>query len=291
MSRPEESVPRPSWWVRALAALPLGALHGLSRVFAFLAWYVFPYKPAVIRQSLALAFPEKTPAEIEAVRREFYRSYGDVMVEIVKSTSMDERDFDDRMQLANFEIVREAISSGTPAVLLAGHQCNWEWLLLALSKHLGFPVDTAYKPLKNAWADREMRALRSRFGARMVPADRMMRDILSRRSVPRLIALAADQEPVASDRRHWTSFLNRDTAFFMGGDVIASSLDYPVFFATIRRTGRGRYLASFELMRAKNEALAPGELTERFARRVERQIHESPADWPWSHKRWRLKRT
>jgi KDO2-lipid IV(A) lauroyltransferase len=291
MSRTEESAPRPSWWVRALAALPLGMLHGLSRVFAFLAWYVFPYKPAVIRNSLAKAFPDKSLTDIEAIRHEFYRSYGDVMVEIVKSASMDEREFDDRMRFTNFDIVREKIASGTPAVLLAGHQCNWEWLLLGMSKRLGFPVDTAYKPLKNAWADREMLALRRRFGARMVPADRVMRDIIARRSVPRLIALAADQEPVASDRRHWTTFLNRDTAFFMGGDVIASSLDYPVFFATIRRTGRGRYEASFELMREKNEALAPGELTERFARRVEQQIHESPADWPWSHKRWRLKRT
>ena len=291
MRRPEESAPRPSWWVRALAALPLGALHSLARTFAFLAWYVFPYKPSVIRDSLATAFPNKTLTEIEAIRREFYRSYGDVMVEIVKTASMDEGEFDERMHFTNFDLVRETIASGTPAVLLAGHQCNWEWLLLGMSKRLGFPVDTAYKPLKNGWADREMLALRSRFGARMVPADRVMRDIIARRSVHRLIALAADQEPVASDRRHWTMFLNRETAFFMGGDVIASSLDYPVFFAAIRRTGRGRYEASFELMREKNEALAPGELTERFARRVEQQIHESPADWPWSHKRWRLKRT
>ncbi|MBM4192240.1 MAG: lipid A biosynthesis acyltransferase [Gammaproteobacteria bacterium] len=291
MSHPEESALQPSWWVRALAALPLGVLHGLSRILAFLASSVLPYKPAVIRQSLALAFPDKTSAEIKAIRREFYRSYGDVMVEIVKSASMTEREFDDRMQFTNFEIVREAISSGTPAVLLAGHQCNWEWLLLGMSKRLNFPVDTAYKPLKSATADREMRALRSRFGARMIPIDRMTRDILVRRRVPRLIVLAADQEPVASDRRHWTQFLNRDTAFFMGGDVLASSLNYPVFFATICRTGRGRYSASFELMRAKNEVLVLGELTERFARRVERQIHESPADWPWSHKRWRLRRT
>lgn len=291
MRRSEESAPRPSWWVRALAALPLVTLHGLSRIFAFLAWHITPYKPRVIRNSLATAFPEKSPAEVESIRREFYRSYGDVTVEIVKSAAIDEREFDQRMHFTNFEIVREAISLGTPAVLCAAHQCNWEWLLLGLSKRLGFPVDTAYKPLKNAWADREMLALRSRFGARMVPADRIMRDIIARRSVPRLIVLAADQEPVASDRRHWTSFLNRDTAFFMGGDVIAGSLDYPVFFAAIRRTGRGRYEASFELMRARGEDLAMGELTERFARRVERQIHQSPADWPWSHKRWRLKRT
>jgi KDO2-lipid IV(A) lauroyltransferase len=124
----------------------------------------------------------------------------------------------------------------------------------------------------------------------MIPSERVMRDLISRRSVPRLIALVADQEPVASDRRHWTRFLNRDTAFFMGGDVIATSLGYPVFFVAIERTGRGRYLASFEQLRAAGETLAPGELTERYARRVERQIHDSPADWPWSHKRWRLRR-
>jgi lauroyl/myristoyl acyltransferase len=23
---------------------------------------------------------------------------------------------------------------------------------------------------------------------------------------------------------------------------------------------------------------------------VERQIHAAPADWPWSHKRWKLKK-
>lgn len=291
MGRSLETAPRPSWWVRALAALPLGVLHGLARGFAFLAWYVAPYKPKVIRDSLSKAFPERSFAEIESIRRTFYRNYGDVMLEIVKSASISERDFDERMTFTNFDAVRETLASGTPAVLLAGHQCNWEWLLLGISRRLGYPVDTAYKPLKNGWADREMRALRSRFGARMIPAERMMKDVIARRRVPRLIALAADQEPVASDRRHWTTFLNRDTAFFMGGDVIASSLDYPVFFATIRRVGRGRYVASFELMRAQGEALAPGELTERYARRVERQIHESPADWPWSHKRWRLSRT
>lgn len=117
-----------------------------------------------------------------------------------------------------------------------------------------------------------------------------MRDLIARRSVPRLVALVADQEPVASDRRHWTHFLNRETAFYMGADVIAATLDYPVYFVAIVRTGRGRYEASFELLRARGERLVPGELTERYARRVERQIHASPADWPWSHKRWRLRR-
>jgi KDO2-lipid IV(A) lauroyltransferase len=38
------------------------------------------------------------------------------------------------------------------------------------------------------------------------------------------------------------------------------------------------------------EQLPPGEFTTRYARLVEAQIREAPADWPWSHKRWKLKK-
>ena len=40
-----------------------------------------------------------------------------------------------------------------------------------------------------------------------------------------------------------------------------------------------------------DEKLAPGELTERYARMVEKQIRDAPPDWPWSHKRWKLKKS
>ena len=289
MTPHRQPVPRSSWWVLALAALPLRLLHGFAALFAWLAFRVFGYRTAIIRDSLAIAFPESTFAERERIRRDFYRGYGDVMMELVKSATMPGAELDRRMRFANLEAMREAIAAGTPVVLLAAHQCNWEWILLGLSRQLGFPVDAAYKPLKNTWADREMLALRSRFGARMIPAERVMRELMARRRVPRLLALVADQEPVASERRHWTRFLNRETAFFMGADVIATSMHYPVFFVAIERTGRGQYLASFECLATAGEPLESGELTERYARRVEQQIRQSPADWPWSHKRWRLR--
>ncbi len=40
-----------------------------------------------------------------------------------------------------------------------------------------------------------------------------------------------------------------------------------------------------------DEKLKPGEITERYARLVETQIRSAPADWPWSHKRWKLKKS
>ena len=280
---------RPAWWVRALAALPLPVLHALGRTFAFLATHVVPYRPKVVRENLSRAFPGLDEAGLKALARDYYRGYGDVMVEIVKSAAIGRDDLRDRMVIKDMELLRAPLAAGTPVVLVAAHQCNWEWVLLALSAELGHPVDAAYKTLTDPWADREMRALRSRFGARMVESGRVMRDLIAHRRQPRVIALVADQEPVASERRHWTTFLNRDTAFFMGPEVIAQTLGYPVFFVAIRRTGRGRYETRFEPLWAPGDTDAPG-ITERFARRVERQIHDAPADWPWSHKRWRLSR-
>jgi KDO2-lipid IV(A) lauroyltransferase len=103
--------------------------------------------------------------------------------------------------------------------------------------------------------------------------------------------MIADQEPTKSEHKHWTRFLNRDTAFFLGAEEIARVTRYPVFFAAMRRTARGRYLMEFTNLAAAGETTAAGELTEHYARLVEAQIRASPPDWPWSHKRWRLKKS
>ena len=278
------------WWVRALAKLPMSALHSVASGIAWLNQHLLPHRSQMVMAHLSMAFPEWSESQCKQLRNRFYANYADVLVEIIKSATMSGEELDRRMRFANLELMQQRLHEGSPVVLLAAHQCNWEWILLGLSRQLGYPVDAAYKPLRNPWADELMLTLRSRFGARMIAAPKLLRDMVGRRRSPRLIALVADQEPVGSDRRHWTRFLNRDTAFFMGGDVIAQTLQYPTFFVAIERVARGEYLASFESLWMPGEALEPGELAERYARQVERQIRNSPADWPWSYKRWRLQR-
>jgi KDO2-lipid IV(A) lauroyltransferase len=93
-----------------------------------------------------------------------------VMLEVVRSAVISGEDLDRRMRFENLQVLREAIAQGGPAVLVVGHQCNWEWLLHGLARNLGYPIDAAYKPLKNRWIDQQMLALRSRFGAQMIPS-------------------------------------------------------------------------------------------------------------------------
>ena len=83
----------------------------------------------------------------------------------------------------------------------------------------------------------------------------------------------------------------RDTAFYMGPEEIARVTRFPVFFVAMRRLSRGHYEMDFQPMAEAGQVLPSGTLTERYARLVEAQIQAAPADWPWSHKRWKLKKS
>jgi KDO2-lipid IV(A) lauroyltransferase len=279
-----------SIWLRLFAALPLPLLYGLARLLAFLAFRVFPYRAHVVRENLSYPFADWDEDTRRRVMRDYYRGFADMLVEIVKSARISPAELRRRVTIANLDVVQAELARGKPVLVLAGHQCNWEWMLLALSVELGYPLDAAYKPLVDGWAEREMLKLRSRFGARLVPANNLLGDIIQRRAVVRAVAMVADQEPVTSERKHWLKFLGRDSAFFLGPEEIARTTRYAAYFISMRRTARGCYEMRLELLAAAGAALAPGEFTTRYAQLVEAQIRAAPADWPWSHKRWKLKK-
>jgi KDO2-lipid IV(A) lauroyltransferase len=282
---------RSVWWLRLVATLPLRVLYALAAIIAWVTFRVVRYRADVVRENLKIAFPDADDTQLREIMRRYYSGFAQVLVEIVKSARLSAEQIRAHVEIANLELVREPLAQGTPVLIVAAHQCNWEWFLLALSAELGYPLDAAYKPLINPWAEREMLKLRTRFGSRLVPADALLPDILKRRQIVRAICMIADQEPTKSEHKHWVRFLNRDSAFFMGTEEIARATRYPVFFAQMRRLARGHYGMEFTSLAAAGEAMAPGELTERYAARVEAQIRAAPPDWPWSHKRWRLKRS
>ena len=279
-----------SLWIRVFSRIPLTLWYPFARFMAYLAWRVFPYRRHVVDANLKAAFPEWDDVTRERVIRDYYRGFADMLVEVMRSLRLTRADLARRVSIANPELVRDEVVRGKPVLIVAAHQANWEWMLLGLSSQLGIPVDAAYKPLVDNWAEREMRKLRGRFGARLIPAQELLGDIIKQRGEPRAIAMVADQEPVSSERKHWIRFLNRDTAFFLGAEEIARTTRYAAFFVKLRRESRGHYRVEFVRLAGAAEQLPAGEFTARYARLVEAQIRESPADWPWSHKRWKLKK-
>jgi KDO2-lipid IV(A) lauroyltransferase len=288
---PTPAAERPVWWASLVARVPLAALYALASVAGWLTFRFFPHRKHVVRENLSKAFPDFGERQLREVMRCYYLGFAQMLMEIIKSVRMPADELRQRVRILNVEAPRALLAQGQSLLLVAAHQCNWEWMLLALSIELGYPVDAAYKPLVNDWAEREMKKVRTRFGSRLVPAKDLLPDILKRRGVVRAVAMVADQEPTTSEHKYWTHFLGRDTAFYMGPEEIARVTRFPVFFIAMRRTARGHYEMEFQPLAAGGEVGPSGALTERYARLVEQQIHGAPPDWPWSHKRWKLKRS
>ena len=281
----------PAWWVRLVSHIPMVLLNRLADILGWLAFRVFPYRDHVVSENLSKAFPDLDQAGLRRIKRDYYKGFAQMLVELLKTTSLSAEEIKRRVRITNLEQVQTYLAAGKSVLLVAAHQCNWEWMLLGLSLELGYPLDAAYKPLVDSWAEREMKKLRSRFGCRLIPAKEILADIIKRGKVVRAIAMVADQEPTTSEHKHWTRFLNRDTAFYMGPEQISRATRFPVFFTEMRRIKRGYYEIAFQPLSTPEEKLQPGALTERYARMVEAQIQAARADWPWSHRRWKLKKS
>jgi len=279
-------VPLP-WWLRTLSRLPLWLLYTFTAAGTWVMRRVVRHRVQTVRTNIERSFPHASARALRRIENRYYANLSQVLAEVIKIAALDREQLQRRVRFSNPQLIQEVIAAGGSALVVCAHHCNWEWQLLALSAQLQVPVQAAYKPLRGSLAEGLMRALRSRFGAELVPAKELLGSLLRRRD-PRAIAMVADQAPVSSDFKHWTGFLEQATAFYMGPEKIAHATRFAVIFAGMRRIGRGRYEVVCEQLAAAGERSAAGELTERYARAVERQVRAAPADWLWSHRRWKL---
>jgi KDO2-lipid IV(A) lauroyltransferase len=275
---------------KLLSRLPWWALYAFSNFLYFLAYYVARHRQTVIRDQLARVFPDMTEKDRIAIHKRFLRNFCDVLVETLKSISIDPAEMIERVRFVDPSAVRNRLQAGQSVMLVTSHLCNWEWLLHGVALQLDYPVDAAYKPLHDAWAERLMLEVRSRFGARLVPAKELLADFLRRRGIVRVVAMNADQAPVSTDKRYWTSFLGQDTAFYVGAEQIARATRLPIVYMLMRRIRRGFYEIEARELWDGREILAPNGITERYARACEADVLAHPADWLWSYRRWKLKK-
>jgi Kdo2-lipid IVA lauroyltransferase/acyltransferase len=278
-------------WLRLVARLPLGLLYAVTATLMFLVFRVFRARVGVVRGNIEACFPDLPPRAVSRLVAGHYYQVAQMVAETFKAAGMSREQFAARVSLRNLELPQRLLGQGRPVLLIAAHQANWEWVLHALALHLGYPLDVGYKPIRSAWAERMMFAIRTRFGAHLVPAKELLADMLRRRAIVRGIAMLADQEPLSSDHKHWLRFLGRDTAFYMGPEQMAKATRYAALFVALRRLRRGHYEIEFMPLAEAGEKLEPGELTTRYARLVEQEVLAAPQDWTWGHRRWKLKKS
>ena len=276
-------------FLRLLALLPPRLLYIFSDILFVLLFYIAGYRKKVVTKNLSASFPGKSPEELKHTRRKFYRHLADVIIENAVIQYYSKRRLEKMFTFRNPEMIREYYERGRDIILVTGHYNNWEWSapLAYTFKH---KIIVVYMPLRNKYFDREVMRARTKFGAEVVPMGNVGRILFKykQEGIPTLTGMAADQRPIRKHVQFWTRFLNQETAVFTGSEKLARKLDAVMVFMKVKRVSRGKYSAETTLISDKPNELLPNALTEAHTHLLEQEILADPANWLWSHDRWKI---
>ncbi len=241
--------------------------------------------------NLRNAFPDRETDAIDALARQVYRNYADVAMEMVKSLTIPAQDLQRRVDLRGVEIIERYLARNQAVLVTVAHQCNIEWLLLAMSLRFDYPLEAVYRPLSNRSLEAVMSTIYTRFGGTLIPDRTVVAEVMRRRDTPRILSIAPDQAPNWQDEAYWVRFLNQETGFFLAPELLAKFAGYPVVFVAMSRIERGHYRAEIRLLAEPPYRKDDHSIMQAYVDSVETQIVDHPADWFWFHNRWKRKRS
>jgi KDO2-lipid IV(A) lauroyltransferase len=271
-----------------ISLLPFPALYLLSDLFYFLLYYVVSYRKKLVADSLKHAFPEKSSAELELIRKAFYRAFCDQWLETVKLLSISNNELNRRMK-GNWEVFAQLDEAGKNTYALLGHTFNWEWANVICQLNAKQQFAGVYLPVTNKAFDRLLRRVRSRSGAWLISMH-AKKGMVKLQQVRYIVGLIADQNPSNLNNVYWTPFLNREAPFFKGPELLASRNKAAVVFAGIKKIKRGYYEVALEQVTEDASQHQPDTILKQYVAFMERQIKEQPENWMWTHRRWKNNR-
>ena len=272
-----------------LSTIPLRILYLISDFVFVLIYYLIKYRREVVRGNLENAFPNKTRVEIIRIEKKFYKHFCDVLFEAIKCLTISKKSIKKRFQVKNIDIIEEAYLRKESVIMYTGHHGNWEWFSF-LPLYLPYQITTFYQKLSSGYFNHLMLVIRSRFGVICIESAQGYRTLVKLRQEKKITLniIIGDQSPGKTSSMHWVNFLNQETAFLVGADIISKKMDYLVIFPSIHKHRRGVYEVEYKLISSNPKQMEKSRIINLYAEKLEESIIKSPELWLWSHRRWKL---
>ncbi len=282
------------WLVRValavVARLPARTAARLGEAFGSAAFHLAGGERRKALESLAVAFPEKTALEREAIALSSFRHLGRCAFENACLPKLD-HSLDGRIEwpAADRERLERAVGRGRGVVVVTGHVGNWELLaqFLAQSKMAGVAVAKELSdPRLTALLDefRAQRGVRSVWRGAHGAAKSILRALRSGQIVGMLIDQDTDVQSV------FVPFFGKLAATPRAASDLALRTSAPVLVAFCQRKQDGAYRVSIEEVAYQPTGEREADvvsLTARLTSRIEDAIRRAPEQWVWMHRRWK----
>ncbi len=287
-----------------LSKLPLKFHYFMGSILAWLMKKIMRYRYSVVLMNLSRSFPEKKYAEVPKIADDFYNHLGELIAETIWFSGSSYRRVRKSgiVKFTNPEVLVETYKNSPSVTVLSTHCGNWELLggIFAYLDNTGveYPftqdnMKVVYKQLYNEVSDevfKRNRVFPLHEGKEkcLVESSNILRYAISHKNDKNIYVYPADQSPYYRAGRHFIGdFMSQPTNAMQGSMGVACKLSHSVLYLKMKRVKRGEYEMTVIPISENASQTTPEELLRKYYDLLEEEIKETPANWLWSHKRWK----
>ena len=287
-----------------LSKLPLSFLYRVGDFFAWFACKVLHYRSDVVWINISRSFPDKKYKELKQIYKDFYRHLGELVAEFVWFGGSTFKSLRKKgiVRITNSQVLADMREKSPSVTLLSTHCGNWELMgglpgydsddnvPLAFSER---DIYVVYKKLTSEVSDRVF-ALNRIAPLEIVGTEcevetkNILRFSIANKDRKCLYIYPADQAPYKGAGKHPIGeFMHQPTNAMIGSMGLACKLSHAVVYMGMKRLERGRYEVTFTPICEDASKTTPEEIIRKYYDLLEQELNETPANWLWSHKRWK----
>ncbi len=240
----------------------------------------------IIRDNIKNFKPEIKEDEVNHIVKKMWGNYGRILAEYVYISAFRKRRLDNYLKIQGLENLEKIKNSGKPTVFISGHFNNFELMAMVIERE-GVELSAVYRPLNNKFLNILMEYLRKNYICKnqIKKGLKGVREALKYFKNGKSLAIMIDQrvsEGIISKLFGKSALTTTIPAQFV------KKFDCVIQPVYIQRSDGIYFEVFFDeyISFDKNESIE--NITQKLNHWLEEKIKKNPAQWIWSHNRWKL---
>ena len=276
----------------SLGALPRSVARSAGAAVGLVAYYALARLRRVGEWNLAMAMPERTPADRTRILQTAYRRLGEQLAEFCRMATYGSEQLRGIVRYEGFENFERARARGRGVFVLTGHLGAWE-LSSFYHSQMGHPMDIVIRRLDNPLVDKFVNDVRCLHGNRVLHKDDFARGLISSVRSGRTIGVLMDTN-MTPPQGVFVPFFGVQACTGSGVARVALKTGAVVLPGFLLWEDREqRYVLRFgEEIVLENTGDSEADAvanTARFTQVLEGYVREYPEQWLWMHRRWKTR--
>jgi KDO2-lipid IV(A) lauroyltransferase len=279
-------------FVYAMRLLPRGMARAIGAMIGAIAFRALGRLRRVGLRNLALALPELTAKEREAILRSEYRNLGLLLAEFCKMPSYTPASASRFIRYEGLENYLKAQERGKGVLVLTGHLGAWE-LSSFYHSLMGMPMGMVIRRLDNPLVDAFVNRIRCQHGNRVIHKDDFARGLIASMRAGETVGILMDTN-MTPPQGVFVPFFGVQACTASGMARIAEKTGAAVVpgFLLWEANERkyvlhfGAELPVIHTGDAEQDAVSN---TAAFTAAIEGYVRRYPEQWLWMHRRWKTR--